>query len=178
MYTSFSAREFSTEAGETMQTAMRKCQLEGEHHRSPAPSPYTYNMFQRWYSPETGRFASRAPYAPHIEPPYDFAEDDPVTKVDPKGTNVAYTTDLPAPGPGRTSFLDRVKDSCSDYRVHGPGNTKITMLLPGPDVKTCQIACQQIFINTKTGKGKGCIAACSAGPSRGKLQASEPAILR
>jgi RHS repeat-associated protein len=42
-------------------------------------------MYQRWYSPETGTFMSSAPYPVTMEHRYGFAENRPVSVVDPDG---------------------------------------------------------------------------------------------
>ena len=42
-------------------------------------------MSPRWYSPETGRFLSRASYPPNIEHPYTFCENNPLSYIDPYG---------------------------------------------------------------------------------------------
>jgi len=53
---------------------------------SPPPvSPETYNMFQRWYFPETGTFVSKAPYPPRMEHGYNAYMQVPSKYVDPRG---------------------------------------------------------------------------------------------
>ena len=42
-------------------------------------------MYQRWYDPKSGTFASMAPYPPMREHEYGFAENGPGSKVDPSG---------------------------------------------------------------------------------------------
>jgi RHS repeat-associated protein len=45
-------------------------------------------MYQRWYDPQTGTFASKAPYAPSYEHPYSFAVANPSDSLDPDGRDV------------------------------------------------------------------------------------------
>jgi hypothetical protein len=42
-------------------------------------------MYQRWYQPETGTFASRAPFTAWVENPWGFAENDPIALGDVEG---------------------------------------------------------------------------------------------
>ena len=66
----------------------------------------------RWYDPETGRFLSRARFAPDKEHPYIYCESDPVGRTDPSGE---FTTE------GCDGFLKNcpTKDSPG-----GPGSDK------------------------------------------------------
>ena len=59
-------------------------------------------MYQRWYLPHTGTFASQAPYPPMMEHEYTFALGNPVIMVDPDGR--FFSRVLPGP-PGE--WLDK-----------------------------------------------------------------------
>ena len=54
------------------------------------PAAGMYYFYQRWYDPQTATFASRAPFPPDVEHPYQYAWNEPVINIDPNGT---YSTD-------------------------------------------------------------------------------------
>ena len=83
------------------------------------PALNLYQMRARWYRQATGRFISRDPYeqksccgcsttcgshvcSVHPSNPYDYADDDPVDRIDPSGKEaVAIPLALPRPRGGR-----------------------------------------------------------------------------
>ncbi len=49
------------------------------------PAAGMYYFYQRWYDPQTATFASRAPYSPDVEHPYNAAAQRPTRVIDPLG---------------------------------------------------------------------------------------------